>query len=178
MHYSLNYYERTAAVDMSQNCKFFLSYIKGTKILDLGCGSGRDSNYFTNLGFQVTSVDPNPVAAAYAVSKFNIKVEPLVPTDLQVNGVWACACFIHLPLNELLTSLSDLQSHLNSQAIIYLSLKYGVGSFEADQQIYYRYDERLTPEIENLGYEVVTMRKSADGLQRDNDWIEYIIRNR
>ena len=33
---------------------------EGDSILDLGCGSGRDSRYFSGKGYEVTTVDPSP----------------------------------------------------------------------------------------------------------------------
>ena len=43
---------------MSEACEIFLSYLDPeARILDLGCGSGRDSRYFLDQGYKVTSVD-------------------------------------------------------------------------------------------------------------------------
>lgn len=175
MHYNLDYYNQTAGIDMSQNCNNFLSYIRGTTILDLGCGSGRDSNYFQKCGYKVTSVDPNPIAATYAKNKFNIKVLQSIPLDQRFDGIWACACFVHQPPGQLKKSLKELKKHLNAEGVIYLSLKYGNGTLEVDEQIYYLYNERLCTDIEQLGYQVKAVNKSEDNLKRTNSWIEYII---
>ena len=49
------YIESTLSVDMSYLYKDFLKYIpKGNHILDLGCGSGRDSLEFIKKGYNVT----------------------------------------------------------------------------------------------------------------------------
>jgi 2-polyprenyl-3-methyl-5-hydroxy-6-metoxy-1,4-benzoquinol methylase len=63
---SINYYnknftefiDRTLSVDMSTLTNRFLSYMvdKGV-ILDLGCGSGRDSKTFMSLGYDVYAID-------------------------------------------------------------------------------------------------------------------------
>ncbi len=50
--------EGTQTADMSEQYRFFLKNLSpGGKLLDLGCGSGRDSAYFSSLGFEVTAVD-------------------------------------------------------------------------------------------------------------------------
>ena len=52
------FFEGTAYVDMSDNYKDFLSYVpKQGKILDAGCGSGRDSLIFIQKGYSVEAID-------------------------------------------------------------------------------------------------------------------------
>ena len=48
------YTSKTINADMSRQYEMFLKYIKqGGRILDYGCGSGRDSLYFKQLGILV-----------------------------------------------------------------------------------------------------------------------------
>lgn len=62
MNTTIEYYNDHAAefcnsiqsADMSACYEKFLKYLKiGSKILDAGCGSGRDSKYFIERGFSV-----------------------------------------------------------------------------------------------------------------------------
>ncbi len=46
----------------------------GCKILDLGCGSGRDSRYFVRHGYNVVAVDPSPVMCAHTRTIVDILV--------------------------------------------------------------------------------------------------------
>ena len=63
---TLNYYnanadeytERTISADLSGQYRFFEKYLPaGTRILDFGCGSGRDTKYFKDKGFIVSAID-------------------------------------------------------------------------------------------------------------------------
>nr|MCR5007913.1 class I SAM-dependent methyltransferase [Oribacterium sp.] len=62
---TLNYYNNnaeafikgTVSVDFSDTQDKFLSLLSGKKILDFGCGSGRDTKYFLKKGFQVDAID-------------------------------------------------------------------------------------------------------------------------
>ena len=48
----------TINVDMSTIQNKFLAYLKeGGRILDLGCGAGRDTKYFLSQGYDVEAVD-------------------------------------------------------------------------------------------------------------------------
>lgn len=49
---------RTIHIDLSMIYDKFLHQLAdGAKILDAGCGGGRDSKYFKNMGHQITAFD-------------------------------------------------------------------------------------------------------------------------
>src|ERR1700760_1620137 len=50
------------------------------KILDAGCGGGRNLVYFLQNGFEVYGIDPNPNAVE-AVKKISKKLAPNLPKD-------------------------------------------------------------------------------------------------
>jgi 2-polyprenyl-3-methyl-5-hydroxy-6-metoxy-1,4-benzoquinol methylase len=50
--------ENTVNADVSPQRDRFLSYLKeGASILDFGCGSGRDTKAFLDLGYKVEAID-------------------------------------------------------------------------------------------------------------------------
>ena len=56
--YADRYSDVTRNADMSDIYKRFEEHLKpGSRILDLGCGSGRDSKYFLDKGYDVVSLD-------------------------------------------------------------------------------------------------------------------------
>ena len=53
---------------MSEKYDSFLSYLSiGCHILDLGCGSGRDSLYLINNGYYVTAAEASPKLSDYSL---------------------------------------------------------------------------------------------------------------
>lgn len=79
-----NYYVRTAhryaestrGIDMRPAYTRFLPRLApGARILDAGCGSGRDSRAFREAGFQVTATDASPELARAAEAWAGIPVE-------------------------------------------------------------------------------------------------------
>ena len=106
---SVNYYEihaddfvtSTQNVDVSGLYEEFEKYLKtGCRIMDLGCGSGRDSKYFTDKGYKVIAVDPSPTMCAKTkeftgVTTYIQKAEEL-DFENEFDAVWACASLLHV----------------------------------------------------------------------------------
>lgn len=53
-----NLYLQGGDVSFPDVLDLFLTYVpKGSSILDMGCGAGRDMDYFSKKGYQATSID-------------------------------------------------------------------------------------------------------------------------
>ncbi len=65
--------ERYESVVSNLSAHFVDSFSKGGKILDIGCGSGRDLAVLHKLGFDCYGVDPTPEFVAIGPDK---KVRP------------------------------------------------------------------------------------------------------
>lgn len=96
------FFQNTACADMRHLYKRFLPLIPaGGRILDLGCGSGRDSRYFIEQGFQVTAADGSEALCRLASRYIGQEVLCMDFRDLAFkncfDGVWACASLLHVP---------------------------------------------------------------------------------
>ena len=120
----------TQAVSMSEVQKLFLQKIPqhGT-ILDLGCGSGRDSKVFLDLGYKVISVDGSEKMCEATTSLTGM---PAICSSFQdyepateFNGIWACASLLHLKPEEIKTVVGNLAKALKPDGCFYMSFKYG-----------------------------------------------------
>ena len=121
----------TLEADMSKTQEKFLSLLpKGAHILDLGCGSGRDSLCFVQKGFQVTAVDGSEELAKFAgeligqevvVSDFKDLVLPTASFD----AIWASASLLHVHSEALPGILAKVIDLAKPGAIFYMSFKYG-----------------------------------------------------
>ena len=101
---SKSYIESTLSVDMSHLYKDFLKYIpKDGHILDLGCGSGRDSLEFIKKGYNITAVDGSKELAIATSEIIGKEVICSRFEDLQLTetfyGIWACASLLHVNKN-------------------------------------------------------------------------------
>lgn len=138
---TLDYYDENAEAfvqgtlhaDMNRIRQEFLNYLPegGGTILDLGCGSGRDSLAFRNAGYEVVAVDGSKELCRRACALIG---QPVVCSTFQqytpapgvrFGGIWACASLLHLMPEELVPVISKLTDALLAQGIWYMSFKYG-----------------------------------------------------
>jgi 2-polyprenyl-3-methyl-5-hydroxy-6-metoxy-1,4-benzoquinol methylase len=138
MNETLSYYnqnadafiEGTQNADMTEQYRFFLKYFpSGGKLLDLGCGSGRDSAYFSSLGFQVTAVDGSEelckrVKEHYGIDAHCIRFEDISFHE-EFDAIWACASLLHVNKVDIPGVLARVFAALKPGGILYASFKYG-----------------------------------------------------
>lgn len=122
--------EGTKDIDFIEIQERFLQYLKsGSRILDFGCGSGRDTRYFLSKGYQVDAVDGCAELCTIA-SEFTgqpvmqMLFHELSSTDTY-DGIWACSSLLHVPYKELAGIFNKVASALKDKGIFYSSFKYG-----------------------------------------------------
>lgn len=122
--------ESTINADMTQLYGFFEKHCKpGGRILDFGCGSGRDTKYFLNQGYLVDAIDGSKELCKIASEYTGVSVKHMLFNELNANevydGIWACSSILHVPASELPDILSRLCRALTIGGYLYTSFKYG-----------------------------------------------------
>ena len=117
-------------VNFSQMQGRFVSKLpEHAKILDLGCGSGRDSLAFLNAGLDVEAIDGSQTMCDIASAKTGIPVRHLRFEELDAidryDGIWACASLLHLPKAKLPDVFLKIIHALKENGFFYSSFKYG-----------------------------------------------------
>ena len=162
MSETINYYNQNAEafiagtinVNMSDIQSRFLQEIpSGALILDLGCGSGRDSKLFSELGYRVTAVDGSPELCKRAEVITGSPVRCLMFEDLdyheEFDAIWACASLLHVEKNQMGHILQLVSTALKPGGILYVSYKYGNTERESDGRIFSDYTEADIPMLFN-----------------------------
>lgn len=138
MNQTIEYYNKNAEAfcdttlhaDMSDCRNRFLQYLSpGARILDAGCGSGRDSRCFLEQGFCIEAFDAAEEICRIAEKHIGQPVTCMRFEDMEYEarfeGIWACASLLHVSRKELPQVLQRLYCALKPMGILYASFKYG-----------------------------------------------------
>lgn len=122
----------------------FLSKLSpGARVLELGCGSGRDSANMLAHGFDVVATDASPEMAAQASRHLGRAVAVLPAGELsalaEFDAIWANACLLHIPMQELADVIARINAALKPQGCFYASYKGGEGEGRDRFGRYYNY---------------------------------------
>jgi SAM-dependent methyltransferase len=175
---TLAFYDREAAKYAAREKRertkrredFLASLVVGAKILELGCGDGKDSEAMIHAGFDVTPTDGAPGLARLAEQRLARPVQLLLFEDLDERGaydaVWAHACLLHVPAERLRDVLAKIHTALRHGGRFYASFKKGDGGGRDGLGRYYNFPsrEKLTADYENAGdWTSVTMDEAPGG---------------
>jgi len=112
-------------------------------ILELGCGAGNHSAVMLAEGFRVRVTDGSPEMAAIAARRLNHPVEAMLFNELDetaaYDGVWASACLLHVPRDELAGILARIHRALKPSGVFYASYKVGHDDGRDSLGRYYNY---------------------------------------
>ncbi len=115
----------------------------GGSILELGCGSGHHSAEMLARGFAVRVTDGSPEMAEIASRRLNHPVEAMLFDQLDeheaFDGIWASACLLHAPRDELAGILGRIHRALKAEGVFYASFKIGAGEGRDSLGRYYNY---------------------------------------
>ncbi|MCQ2551286.1 MAG: methyltransferase domain-containing protein [Clostridia bacterium] len=176
------YSQKTFDVDMSKLCDKFLNKLKPeARILDLGCGSGRDSQYFLSRGFDVYPVDGSKALCKIASQNIGIEVKELLFDELdfheEFDGVWACASLLHVPKPELPAILTKVHQTLKDDGIFFVCFKYGDGEEVREGKHYTDMTEEVLQKVlQEHGFEILDLFITGDSIKNRDEtkWVNAI----
>lgn len=127
-----DYFDETVGFDMSVTLMRFAQHLpKNAHILDLGCGSGRDSQWFIQQGYQVTALDGSEalaeLASEYLRQQVIVQDYRSIDWHNHFDGIWASASLLHCPRADIQALFSRIASALKPNGILYFSFKEGEG---------------------------------------------------
>lgn len=174
----------TISVDLKDTQNKFINALPGDKILDLGCGSGRDTKYFLEIGLKVTAVDGSEELCKRASDYLGIPVYHMLFQVLDLedeyNGIWACSSILHLPKDELRTVFYKMVTALKSSGVIYTSFKYGEFEGERNGRYFTDFTIELFSEfiknIPDLKIEEQWITEDVRPGRRDEKWLNLLLR--
>ena len=136
------YYARFAdkVVERTENRNFeyaFKEFLDGIDasglVVDIGSGAGLHLKYFKDYGLKAIGVEPSAemrqLATTSGVESIDGTFETLDRLPLKnVSGIWCAASLLHVPKEDLRSTLLKIRNLLNSNGHFYLTLRLGTGA--------------------------------------------------
>lgn len=177
------YFDATVHADVSALRARFLRHVKpGARILDAGCGSGRDLKAFATAGYNAVGMDASAelAARARAFSERAVIVTTFEEMDFaaEFDAIWACASLLHVARTQLPDVLQQCARALHPGGILYVSLKHG-GETRIDGARTFTdvAEPELRQKLTEAGFDVVEMWVTDDVRPgRADQWINSIAR--
>ena len=195
-----SYYDRNAPslagryemADMNYTHQNLLRHLpEGGKVLELGCGSGRDATFLLNHGFDVTAVDgsyemlsaaiachPELTGRTHHASIPLSDEDPLL--DRLFNAIVMIATIMHISDQDLFACACQLRQQLSPNGIIFISTSLGregiVEGRDSDGRIYVeRQADELQLLFERIGFRLITNYQNEDSFGRNFNWITLVM---
>lgn len=156
----------------------------GARVLDFGCGSGRDAKHFLEAGFAVDAIDGSPQLCRIASELTGLPVRCMRFEELSArsayDGIWACSSILHVPSSQLPALLAKMAAALKPGGVIYTSFK--LGEFEGIRNGRYFSDftlesfALLLEQVPALRQEEHWISGDARPGREDEKWLNLILR--
>lgn len=174
--------ERYESVVSDLSKHFSEAFNTGLKVLDIGCGSGRDLAVLHKLGYETYGVDPTPQFLELAQEihpelKDRITQGALpdlpIPFNGEFNGVLCSAVLMHIEVEQLLAAAKAIKACLTVAGRLLFSVpckRLDVVSENRDQNgrlFIPNQADRLKAIFEELGFKTISTWKNSDSMGRD-----------
>lgn len=175
--------EDTLGANMESLYEVFIEKMpQNAVILDAGCGSGRDSLYFKDMGHVIIAMDASQEMCQFAGEYIGQSVLLCRFQDMHFkvlfDGIWACASLVHVPSSEMVSVLQRFNWYLKDDGVMYASFKYGDFEGERDGRYYLDLtEESATKFFTEAGFNIEKMWITNDVRANhvDEKWLNVLV---
>lgn len=184
-----SFWEGTRDHDVTQNYQAFLKALqksrggKKFRLLDFGCGPGRDLKYFSELGHEVIGLEGAGAFCQMAKEHSGCEVWRQNFLDLKLpenyfDGIFANAALFHVPRQELARVLGQLHQSLREKGILFSSNPRGEGEGWYDRRYgAYMELEEYESFLHQAGFKVLEYYYRPPGRPREEQpWLAVVAR--
>lgn len=183
-HNAQAYFDQTAGVDPSSFLQPLVDCLQpGAKVLDIGCGSGRDLRWLASRGFAALGLDRASGLAQLArrhaaceVVLGDFKHLPFVEGSF--DGLLMMGALVHVDHAELPALLGKIFTLMGPQAYALLSLKEGVGfRQDHDDRVFCLWQVEPLKEIFfSLKMQVIDSDRHVSMIRKSDTWLTFLLR--
>lgn len=181
-----SYYWNTVGIDMSKLRNAFAAYLPAeARVMDLGCGSGRDVMAFCDMGHDAAGLDASKELVELAKERLEINASVGDMSTWKAgepyDGIWCCASLIHLNDEEKKRFFGNLERNLKPGGVIYISVKDGIGTGVDEEGVYTSNCtlEELKGYLAGAGCDILETVATEDAMGRPGvKWLNVIAKKR
>lgn len=171
---------------------FFKKNISGNKVIDIGCGAGRDASVFVENNFDYTGIDAS--AGMLKVAAERVLLGKFIKSDFSsigfsegfFDGFWAAASLLHVPKKEIFNVFRELKRITKVGGIGFISVKEKNGIDEGLIQenkyggisryfSFYTKDE-FKKLLEESGFTVLKIMTHMENDEQKTNWLCYFVK--
>lgn len=164
------------------------------KILEIGCGIGRDAEELKKRGFTYTGIDASWRMLAFAreripMSDFRrMDFYAMDFPDGSFDGFWASAAFLHAPKNEVNKALLETKRILVPHGVGFISMKEKTTMDEGaiheekaggiDRYFSFYTEEEFRAILEESGFEILDAHKKEENDPAHTVWLCFFVKKK
>lgn len=182
-----DFFARTSELDVDFLYRPFLALLPApARILDAGCGSGRDSKAFLQRGYQVTAIDASDKLVRLASEHTGLPVQHMtfseLPFENAFDGIWASATLLHVPHSEMEDVFHKFIRALKIGGVWYMSFKKGEGEKWSGERLFTYFNKASLGEwiARFPALETLQLWEEADSRPefQNEHWVNALVRRR
>lgn len=199
MNKTINFYNRAyksliqnyESADISNTQTLLIkTFNKKNKLLEIGCGSGRDASFMIKKGYDVIAIDgsKNMIDEAKKIhpelsNKLLFKTLPNdLEFDIKFDSIYSIATLMHLSENDLKNTLSKIYNLLNQNGKFLMSVSLSRDDIDEngfdDKGRFFLVlsSEKWLNLLENIGFKMLETKTNSDGLGRGGiEWLTMVV---
>jgi SAM-dependent methyltransferase len=177
------YHQKTFHIDPSSFLGPLSKHLKpGDRVLDVGCGSGRDLLWLKTRGFRVVGFERSKGLAALARKYVDCDIiegdfERYDFSKCYFDAILLCGSLVHIPYGRLGAVFGSIVCGLRAGGKVLASLKEGSGSFidTYGRTFYFWQDKDLRDIFSALDFKLLEFHRGVSKVNETDTWLSYVL---
>ena len=178
------YHEQTFSIDPASFLSPLVSSLaRGSTVLDVGCGSGRDMKWLKDRGFRPAGFERSRGLAALAREYSGCPVlegdfESYDFSGMEMDTVLLVGALVHVPHESFQAVFSRILKALKPGGHVLITMKEGVqdAGISKDRIFYQWLDEYLREVFGQLNLKVIDFSRQVSKIRKTDVWLGYVLK--